>query len=389
MIQLHDAEVTIKNIPVFPRTETIPLMKGLGRILAEEIVSPLFMPPFHKSAMDGYAIIGTDTSEEYVIKEVIQAGSIPGEKIEKGECAKIMTGAMLPEGADRVVKVEVTEEKAGIMKITAPDPNINICYKGEDIKPGDPVLAAGTRIRPQEIAAAASMGKVKIITYKQPTVGIIATGSELVMPGNPLGPGQIYNSNSFSLAAQVKATGAKVMHHGIVIDTEEAIQEAITSLEQSCDMILLSGGVSMGDYDFVPGVLKKLNVSIHFEKIAVKPGKPTVFGTKERTFYFGVPGNPVSTFVIFTLLIKPLIYRMMGHDYIPLIIKGVLHEPIIRKRANRSSFIPVIYENGKINPIAYHGSAHIHALTKANGLINIPRDVFEIPAETEVDVRSI
>lgn len=389
MIDLHKAETTITTVPVYPETEVVPLTECSGRILAEDIISPLNMPGFHKSAMDGYAISSSDTSSEYDVIEVIPAGKVPEKRVGKGQCARIMTGAMVPEGADRVVKKEVVEEKQGIMRIIGEDPHVNICFLGEDVQQGDKVLSSGTRIRAQEVAVLASSGKAEVGVYKTPLVGIIATGSELIEPGQSLKQGQIYNSNSYSLAAQVRKTGAKVFIHGVAVDTEEDIKGAIQSLLHSCDMILLSGGVSVGDFDLVPGILKKLDVAIQFEKIAVKPGKPTLFGTKERTFFFGVPGNPVSTFVIFEILIKPLIYRMMGHTYNPLIIQGTLTQPVKRKRAGRSAFVPVLYDHGRVEAIVYHGSAHIHALTKANGLVKIEQGIHEIPAGKTVNVRSI
>jgi molybdopterin molybdotransferase len=389
MIPLEKAEQIILEIPVYPGREKIPLRASTGRVLAEPIVSPINMPPFDKSAMDGYALKSDDTCGEYTIIEVIPAGSIPGKEIHTGECAKIMTGAMVPPGADRVVMVEVTEENNGKMRLTGTDPHRNICYMGEDLKTGETVLEPGILIRPQETAVIASMGKADVFVYKAPVVGIIATGSELVVPGNPLGKGQIYNSNSYSLAAQVEKTGCTVILHGVAVDTEDDISTAVASLEKSCDMVLLSGGVSMGDYDLVPGILKKRGVTMHFEKVAVKPGKPTLFGTKGNTFYFGVPGNPVSTFVIFEILIKPLMYRMMSHTYAPLVVKSRLAHPVKRKRTARTAYIPVIYSRGEVRGIDYHGSAHIHALTQANGLISISRGVHEIPAGSEVEVRII
>jgi molybdopterin molybdotransferase len=281
------------------------------------------------------------------------------------------------------------EEKEGIIRIIGEDPHVNICFMGEDVKKGDKVLSSGTLIRPQETAILASIGKSRIHVYKLPRVGIIATGSELVQPGQILKQGQIYNSNSYSLAAQVKKTGAGILIHGVAVDREKDILTAVKSLLRSCDMILLSGGVSVGDYDLVPDVLKKLNVTVHFEKVAIKPGKPTLFGTRGQTFFFGVPGNPVSTFVIFEVLIKPLLYRMMGHTYVPVIIEGILGKPVKRKRTGRSTFIPVLYDHGKVETIEYHGSAHIHALTRANGFIKIEKGVYEIPAGSKVNVRPI
>ena len=389
MIPLQEAEKQIAAVHVFPETEQVPLGRCCGRVLAEPVISPLNMPPFNKSAMDGYAINSKDTSGKYTIIEVIPAGKVPEKTISRGTCAKIMTGAMVPKGADRVVIKEVVKEEKGEMTITGQDPHTNICLKGEDVKKGDIVLGPGTIIRPQETGVIASMGNAEVTVYKAPVVGIIATGSELVMPGKNLGEGQIYNSNSFSLAAQAAGCGAGVVTHGLAVDTEKDITQAVASLETSCDMILLSGGVSMGDYDFVPGVLRNMGVTILFEKIAVKPGKPTLFGTKGKTFFFGVPGNPVSTFVIFEILIKPLLYRMMGHCYSPRIIQGVLQTAVKRKRVKRSSFMPVRYYHNKVTVLEYHGSAHINALTEANGLITIPRGTHEIPAQRIVDVRMI
>jgi molybdopterin molybdotransferase len=389
MITIPKAEQILSQVTVSPETEVIPLRKSFGRILGEDINSPINMPGFNKSAMDGYAVNSSDDSPEYTIVETIPAGSVPEKTIRRGECAKIMTGAMVPRGADRVIKKEVVEEKNGRIRVIDEDPHVNICFKGEDIKTGDTVLTRGILIRPQETAVLASMGKADVLVYKVPRVGIIATGSELAEPGTLLKPGQIYNSNAYSLAAQIIKTGACPHIHRVAVDTEEDIKTAVKSLLPACDMILLSGGVSVGDYDLVPGVLKDLGITLHFEKVAVKPGKPTVFGTKDNKIFFGVPGNPVSTFVIFEIFIKPLIYRMMDYTYVPLFIRGVLTQPVVRKRAGRSAFVPVYYNQGNVEPVEYHGSAHIHALTKANGLVSIEQGVYEIPSGSTVNVRSL
>ncbi len=389
MITMEKASKILESMKTYPEVEEIPLEKALHRILAEDIISSIDMPPFPKSAMDGYALRSDDNSERFQIVEVIPAGYVPHRALSKGQCAKIMTGGMLPEGADRVIIKEVTSEADGYMTIIGQDNNQNICFQGEDISVGDLVLTKGSRLRPQEIAVAASMGLTKIKVFRQPEVGIITTGSEIIQTGQELKKGQIYDSNTFSLSAQVIQAGALVKSRQTAVDNPQEIRYWIKKLLEICDIVLISGGVSVGDFDYVPPVLKELGVKLHFEKIAVKPGKPTVFGTRGRTFVFGVPGNPVSTFVIFELFIKPLLLRMMGHEWQPLVIKGTMSQEIQRKRSERSAYYPVVYKDGQVYPIPYHGSAHIHALTKANGLICLPRGQEKIATGSTVYVRQI
>jgi len=389
MIPVEEATKILEGIKTFPEAEEIPLENALNRILAQDVLSSIDMPPFPKSAMDGYALRADDNSERFRIVEVIPAGYVPRRAIGPGQCAKIMTGGMLPQGADRVVKKEVTSEADGYMTIIGQDNIQNICFQGEDISVGDLVLTKGSRLRPQEIAVAASMGLAKIKVFRQPEVGIMATGSEIIQPGRKLKRGQIYDSNTFSLTAQVKQTGAVVKSRQTAVDKPQEIRHWLKELLDICDVVLVSGGVSVGDYDYVPSILKELGAKLHFEKIAIKPGKPTVFGTREKTFVFGVPGNPVSTFVIFELFIKPLLLRMMGHEWQPVIIKGILAQEIRRKRTERAAYYPVVYKEGQVYPLPYHGSAHIHALTRANGLICLARGQQKIAAGSTVDVRQI
>ncbi len=389
MIPVEEATKILEGIRTFPEAEEIPLENALNRILAQDVLSAIDMPPFPKSAMDGYALRADDTSERFRIVEVIPAGYVPRRAIGPGQCAKIMTGGMLPKGADRVVKKEVTSEADGYMTIIGEDKRQNICFQGEDIKVGDLVLNKGSWLRPQEIAVAASMGLVKIKVFRRPEVGIMTTGSEIIQPGQKLNRGQIYDSNTFSLSAQVVQAGAVVKSRQTAVDSPQEIRHWLKKLLESCDVVLVSGGVSVGDYDYVPSILKELGAKLHFEKIAIKPGKPTVFGTREKTFVFGVPGNPVSTFVIFELFIKPLLLRMMGHEWQPVIIKGILAQEIRRKRTERAAYYPVVYKEGQVYPLPYHGSAHIHALTRANGLICLARGQQKIAAGSTVDVRQI
>lgn len=389
MISIEKAEQILASISVYPKIEEVFLHEALNRILAQDIESKIDMPPFDKSAMDGFAISLADVSKQYRIVEVIPAGTMPIRNLKKGECAKIMTGGVLPKGADRVVKREVTLEEKGIMRIIEEDPNPNICIQGEDVKVGDVVLKKGVKIKAPEIGVIASMGLSKIYLYRKPVVGILSTGSELVEPGISLLPGMIYDCNSYSLAAQVTEIGALANPVGIVSDSKELIHTRIEGLLKSCDLVLLSGGVSMGDFDYVPSILRELGFYLHFESVAIKPGKPTVFATRGKDVIFGVPGNPVSTFVVFEIFIKPFLFRMMGCKHRPFILQGKLESSFSRKNSDRSAFIPVNYNQGAVKTVSYHGSAHFNALTLANGLICMTRGMREIPAGSTVNVRSI
>jgi molybdopterin molybdotransferase len=387
LISVEEAEKIIAAVPVTVHVETVPLLAAHNRILAQDISSPFAMPEFDKSAMDGYAYISEDRSPTYKIIETIAAGMPPHLAVAPGHCAKIMTGAMLPPGADRVVKRECTCEENGSMKIVAEDGNRNIRAKGEDFQPGQLILEKGMPLQAAQIALLASLGLAEVPAAKRPRVGIITTGSELVEPGNPLGPGQIYNSNYYSLAAQVNACGANPLAMGRITDALQPTAALIESCLSRCDLLVISGGISAGDFDFVPEAMKRAGITLLFQKIAVQPGMPTVFGTHGSQIVCGLPGNPVSTFVIFEIFFKPLLMRMMGSNFQPLILKATLENEYRRSRSARSAFLPLRVHNGRAAVIAYHGSAHLHALSQANALLYIPAGQSEFPAGSAVDVR--
>jgi molybdopterin molybdotransferase len=389
LLSVEEAEAIITAFSAIVRSETVPLLAAQNRILASDIFSPLAMPEFDKSAMDGYAYVSGDASHAFKVIETIAAGTPPRVTVTPGHCAKIMTGAMLPAGADRVVKRECTREINGYMTISAEDKNHNIRSQGEDIQAGQMVLAKGALMRPAQIALLASLGLAEVAAARPPRVGIITTGTELVEPGAPLQPGQVYNSNFFSLAAQIRAIGAEPLHMGRVIDNAALTVKAIVSAIQDCDVLILSGGVSAGDFDFVPAAMKEAGFTLHVEKIAVQPGMPTVFGSHGEKFAFGLPGNPVSTFVIFEVFIKPLILRLMGHHFRPLTCKTTLEKDYRREQAARGTFLPLAVRNGRAAMVTYHGSAHLHALSQANALLYIPAGQCEISAGSIIDVRCL
>ncbi len=390
MILFEDALEAVKTAVYTKETERIDFMDSMNRVLAEDIRSDIAMPPFDKSAVDGYACRKEDINDVLEIIEVIPAGKAPEKVVGKGQCSKIMTGAPLPEGADTVIMVEDTEE-AGGNKIKYLKDNVkdNVCYLGEDIKKGDIVLQSGTLIQPRHIAVLASAGGVNPLVYKQVKVAVISTGDELVEPEVVPSVSQIRNSNAYQLLAQASKMGAIVKYIGIALDTEESTREMLTKAFDGNDVILLTGGVSMGDFDHVPKVLKELGVELIFKSIAVQPGRPTVFGVRKKQFIFGLPGNPVSSFVQFELLVKPLIFGLTGYKYLPLPVKMPMGKEYSRRKSKRLSWLPVKIEDGKVFPLEYHGSAHINALTGADGLISIAIGETKLEEGKLVEVRLI
>ena len=391
MLLFDKALKTVLNSACVLSSEKVSITHSLNRILAEDIKSDIDIPACDRAIMDGYACRREDIDKELSIVEVIPAGKKPEKEIGPLQCAKIMTGAPIPKGADCVIMVEHTSKAADkTVSIFGENTNNFIRYKGEDIKTGQVVLNKGTIVKPQHIAVLASAGYTEVPVTKRLKVGIIATGDELVEPHIKPETWQLRNSNSFQLAGQFEAIGAAVTYYGIAKDSIDVIDKLFKKAADECNIVTVSGGVSMGDFDFVPEIFKKNNVQLLFEKIALKPGKPSVFGVRDGLYCFGIPGNPVSTFVVFELLIKPFLYKLMGHEYSPVNLKLPLAETITRKDTERLGWFPVkITNDGRVKSIDYHGSAHINSLSDADGLISIDVSIAEIPEDSLVHVRLI
>ncbi len=388
MRELDEALAILRDIPVESRVESIPIEDALGRVLAAAVQSPIDSPPFDKSAMDGFALAAGDNAAQYRIGETIAAGAVPAHAVGKGECARIMTGAMLPPGADRVIRKEYVEESQGTIRPRTPEPGDNVIRKGSHLRAGETVLAPKV-LAPQDIGTLAASGIATIAAAMPPVTRIICTGGEICAPGETLGPGQIYNSNGPQLRAQLAAMRCPAGPYEMVPDAPAALSAALTAALASADVVLLTGGVSAGDFDYVPGCLEGLGAEILFHGVAVKPGKPVLFARRGKSFVFGLPGNPVSTFVIFEVFVKPFLYRLMGIEWAPPAVRGVVAETISRRLTERAEFLPVRLRQGKVRQVKFHGSSHQNALAEADGLVRMEKGVAEIAAGTEIDVRPI
>jgi molybdopterin molybdotransferase len=390
MISFEEAlqKIASSRIPLV--TEEIPLIRALNRVLAEDVLSDIDMPPYDKSAMDGFACRKEDLDNELMIVEEIPAGRVPVKSITPGQCARIMTGAMVPPGADYVLM----KEHAALLtfdsiKCSRYSENTNICYRGEDVKSGDRLLAAGTRLRPAQLAIMAAAGYIRPGVFSLPKVAVISTGNELVEPDKKPGSGKIRNSNGIQLTAQAVHFGLQADYLGIIPDNREKLTEVLTGTLKKYQVILISGGVSVGDYDFVPAVLQQLDVDIMIHGMNVKPGKHLLFGRRESHFVMGLPGNPVSSFVLFEMLVKPLLNSLMGDTEKPRWLSVPLAQPYSRKKDDTLFFIPVSMNNGTVLPLEYHGSAHINAYSRANGIMEVPVGVRSIHEGELVHVRPI
>jgi len=391
MILFEEALGIISESAVPLASEKIRLEDCLGRVLAANIFSDMDMPPFDKSAVDGYACRRADLEKELIVLETIPAGKVPTKFVNAGECSKLMTGGMLPEGADIVIMVEDVEITGPeTIRFTAHKTASNYCKIAEDITSGEKVLEKGTLIRPQEVAILASVGCANPEVYQQPRIGIISTGDELVEPGETPALSQIRNSNAWQLLAQAQRAGCKATYFGIARDTEEATLEIIQQAAAESDIVILTGGISAGDFDFVPAVIQQAGFDIKFRSMAVQPGKPVIFATRGNQYLVALPGNPVSSFVQFELLVKHLIKLITGNKVPVLRIKVPMGIDYLRKRTARKAFFPVyLSDEGTAMPVEYHGSAHIHSYINAHGIVTIEIGENEIKKGTLVDVRLV
>ena len=377
--------------------ERVPLMSSLGRIVGEDIYAPYPIPSWDNSAMDGYAVIHKDIAsaspENPARLEVIAdlpAGYATTRELKSGEAIRIMTGAPLPKGSDTVVMVEDTrKEKNQVAILKSPSQGENIRKAGEDVQKDSLVLSHGSIIHPADVGMLASLKRAVVSVYQKPTVAVVSTGDELIDVDGDLTGGKIVSSNTYSLASLVKDSGAHPLILGIAKDRPEELR-AIFKAALTADMIISSGGVSVGDYDLVKDTLKELGAEMKFWKVAMRPGQPLAFGVIEGKPTFGLPGNPVSCMISFEQFVRPSILKARGHKRLfrPL-VEAKLQESITKK-AGKKYFMRCIIsrEEGRyiVTTTGAQGSGILMSMVKANGLIVVPEEKTTLPAGEIVKV---
>ncbi len=381
MLELEDAqERIISSISPCP-AELVPLGRALGRVAARSVVAPIPLPPFDNSAMDGYALRAADVRLASIDKPVvlrdtgsIAAGARVGSAtVEPGTCLRIFTGAQLPHGADAVVMQEDTRCEGNVIEVRdSIKPWENVRLAGEDIREGAMALNAGVRITPGRIALLGALGIQDLLVTKQPIVGVLSTGNELVEGGTPA-PGQIFESNRNALGALLTQAGALVRLYPIVGDTLLATRAALENALAECDCVVTTGGVSVGEYDVVKDAFVAMGGSLEFWRVSVKPGKPFVFGRWREKFLLGLPGNPVSAFVTCLLLVYPAVLKFQGAKELRLPEHPAVLADHIANRGDRRHFMRVTIDRlGMVRAAGLQASHALSCLANANGLLSVP-----------------
>ena len=384
MIQVAEAlNLIAENSCKMPITK-IKVSKSLGYVLAEAVYSPINMPPFRQSAMDGYAFTHGERNQFEILKTV-QAGDFSDDEIKENQAVRIFTGAFVPDDVNTVVMQEHTIVKDNLLLIEKmPAAHANVRAKGEQVKKGELVLGKNTVITPAAIGFLACLGITKIKVFDKPKVAILVTGNELVSSGKKLPKGKIYESNSLMLEAALKAVGIKKTTIFKVKDSLKKTKIVIESCLSNFDVVLISGGISVGDYDYVKEALLKNGVTELFYKINQKPGKPLFFGKKENKLVFALPGNPASSLTCFYVYALPALKKLMGFE--------AIHLPEIKRKINsdfentsgKTLFLKAFYDDEKVTVLESQSSAMLNTFSTANGLIVVPYDVTEVKTHQEV-----
>ena len=374
----------LESAPPPTAIESCPLAEAWGRVLAADIASPFDVPGFDNSAMDGYALRAIDVAAagtKLRVSQRIPAGSSPT-ALEPGTAARIFTGAPLPEGADTVVMQEdVTADGDNVVFSAMPSPGKHVRKRAHEIRCGDAALSGGTRLSAGHLGLAASLGQGELPVWKKVRVALFSTGSELVSPGTPLGPGQIYNSNRYLLRALLQGIGAEIIDLGIVPDTFEATRDAVRTAAASADVILTSGGMSVGEADYVKSAVESEGELSHW-KIAMKPGKPVAFGRVGKAAFIGLPGNPVAAWVTCITLALPYLRRRLG-------LTGTDQAPprfvadFRWKAGDRREFVRVrLGTDGRMVLHPNQDSGAISSAAWATGLADVPGGTTVSPGDT-------
>ncbi len=397
MLELEDAVSRI--LAALPQAvpEPVPLREAHGRVLSESIVAPIDLPPFDNSSMDGYAVRAHDVEAAAPRNPVrlrltgrVAAGEQFTGEVTAGACVRIFTGSPLPAGTDAVVMQEDTRlDSAHPDRVLVLEPTRtreNVRFRGEDVKRGALLADRGEILTCGRMALLAAAGVGRVPAGRRPTVGVLATGSELKEAGEPLAPGQIYESNRVGLTPLVVAAGGLPKTIGLVSDSPDATRTALKQALDECDLVVTCGGVSVGEMDFVKGAFEQLGGELQFWKVAIKPGRPFVFGRRGRKFLFGLPGNPVSAFVTFLLLVRPALLRWQGAKDVSLPShRGVLAEPLANPGGRRHFMRVMVDNSGAIRSAGVQASHVLSTIAAANGLVSVPAQT-TLPAGTNVPV---
>ncbi len=390
MIRYEDArKIVIAHARPLPE-ETVVLAASRERVLAQDVLAVDDVPPFDNSAMDGYALLAADTTDATADAPVTlrcigetAAGGTATETVTHGTCVSIMTGAMMPQGADAVIPVENTRKHGDSVFIERPvEVDANVRHRGEDIAAGTVALAVGTVLGPPEIGVLASVGRPGVAVHRRPRVAVISTGSELIDGGVTLTPGAIRDSNTHLLRALVEEAGAEVERAGFVVDEPGVLRGALADALDAADLVITTGGVSMGEYDFVKEVLESLGAERRFWGVAQKPGKPLAFYTIDDTAIFGLPGNPAAVHITFLEYVRPYLHRLAGHRSVdPLSLRVPLAHDV-RKKPGRLGFLRVrlTTKDGETSATAagVQGSGVLSTSARANAIALLPQEAGDI-----------
>ena len=394
MLTVEEAQARVLDEVSALESEDVALAEAHGRVLREDVRAPADVPERDNSAMDGYAVRAEDIANAPAWLPVIgdlPAGTMPSIPLNTGTAIRIMTGALLPDGADTVAHVEITDGGRDVVRIDhSLTRGTNVRRRGEDMRTGDTVLHCGGIIRAGELGVLASVQQTKVKVARRPTIAILSTGDELIDVEQPRVSGKIVNANSWSLAALATEAGALPQRLGIVADTREATIAALESA-LACDFIVTSGGVSVGAWDFVKDALDALGAEMKFWRVAMKPGKPVVLSTLRGRLVFGLPGNPVSCMVSFQLFVAPAIRKAMGQTggLLPPTVRMALAAPLLSKGDRRTYMrVRVTAEQGGLvaNPMRAQGSGVSTSMIGANGLAIVAEGITRIEAGAGVDV---
>lgn len=397
VIALETARNLLLDLAVVTPGECVALADSWRRVLARDVTAPLDFPPFDRSPLDGYAVVAEEVAaatpaSPVALRQVdnVPAGRVATVPVRPGTACRIMTGAPLPAGATGVVRLEDTAVRGeDVLVYHGGNAAANICRQGEEIRRGERVLTAGTVVNTGVMGLLALLGVNRPQVHRRPRVALVATGSEIVPVDVPPGPGQIHNSNTYMLTAQVQEAGAMVVGTALAGDDAAAIAAALTSVPP-CEVVVTTGGASVGDYDLIETVYRQLGIRLLFKRVSMKPGMPVLAGVKEQRLYLGLSGNPAAACVSFEQLARPLLVKMGGRrDWARPVVQAALAAPFGKPSGARRFVWGLVRQGTRgllAEPLSWQGNGMLRSAARANAIIIVPADSPPLPAGTPVDV---